>query len=803
MSINQISINGFQGISNEIKISLDKQSLLILGDNGTGKSSIDQALRWCLLNEKPPPHDGFTKKESFKRNIKLNLSEEPSVEILLTNGGKIFVKGHEEDINENGKDFRDNCIKGNPFLKRSDILNVLEAIPADLFRYLENFLDLDIIDSLMENFKETLSEHKEEISQQETNHLILTQPIALSIPENYRPDKFTLSTIVHGCYESSKKYNLVDKEEESEKLLFEIIKPKIMEYLEEGKLKKLHTQIENLRTNITNFIKEEKIDSLPDLLKIYSDKEKLAKIAIDSDIRTLLIHAQDHLSSKEVKSCPVCKQKINRVEVLGEIKKRLDNLSEFSDISDSLSEGLSQWHQVIIKFIPILNEAVTILGKTDISELSKDYIVPKSFDLITEIEDLNHDRLLRHLLIIKNEDLKTWILEISSVINGNLLKLSQDLPDLDDLGALTLLLEAINNLEIKIGEIKSAEKELGFKENVYEIMFLIAEKIRKARQDVVKELLNSISENLSHYYNFIHPPERDDEETGAPLIKIQRHAGGTAFITGKFAELEIPDLRWVYSDGHLDTVGICVFLALRKFRALQKEDPKLIVLDDVILSIDHKHSRRFIDLLKKEFKNHQIIIFTHNRTFATWFNRKMNVRNLEIKGWSLRGGVQIGDYLTHFEKLEKSLKSGDAEDIAVSVFRLFDEWLVDCRYIYSLSIPAKRDERYTITDLWNGLRSRFKKMNKNGKVNLDSRLDLMNELEDNPDFRNALAAHFRPDSGDIPRATIVEVASQLKSLISEFYCLECYEFAAPNPDYRTPDKLKCNCTEGGILIDDK
>src|SRR5262249_27497620 len=159
------------------------------------------------------------------------------------------------------------------------------------------------------------------------------------------------------------------------------------------------------------------------------------------------------------------------------------------------------------------------------------------------------------------------------------------------------------------------------------------------------------------------------------------------------------DPKWVYSDGHLDTVGICIFLGLRRYRAKNPGDPKLIVLDDVVLSIDLGHARRLITLLRDEFKDHQLLIFTHNGLFARWCLGLMpGLKKLDVLGWSLETGPRISDYASGIERLKEAIEKSPPKQIAMSLMWLLDEWLVECRFAYSLSVPAKIGEEYTLTE---------------------------------------------------------------------------------------------------------
>jgi DNA repair exonuclease SbcCD ATPase subunit len=46
VKIKNISISGIRGIKGELSLPLSEKSILIYGDNGTGKSSISDALEW-------------------------------------------------------------------------------------------------------------------------------------------------------------------------------------------------------------------------------------------------------------------------------------------------------------------------------------------------------------------------------------------------------------------------------------------------------------------------------------------------------------------------------------------------------------------------------------------------------------------------------------------------------------------------------------------------------------------------------------------------------------------------------------
>lgn len=70
--------------------------------------------------------------------------------------------------------------------------------------------------------------------------------------------------------------------------------------------------------------------------------------------------------------------------------------------------------------------------------------------------------------------------------------------------------------------------------------------------------------------------------------------------------------RLTLSEGHRNSLGLCVFLALAKRDG--KGSP--LVLDDVVSSFDREHRSYVTDLLSQEFSDRQIFIFTHD---YDWF----------------------------------------------------------------------------------------------------------------------------------------------------------------------------------------
>src|SRR3954468_22977631 len=100
MPIESLTIEAVRGIRKELTLALDGASLLLRGDNGHGKSSIANALRWAVLGELPE------NVEPAAWRHKLELTARARVEINLTKAGRIALSGDELEVDDAGAAFR-------------------------------------------------------------------------------------------------------------------------------------------------------------------------------------------------------------------------------------------------------------------------------------------------------------------------------------------------------------------------------------------------------------------------------------------------------------------------------------------------------------------------------------------------------------------------------------------------------------------------------------------------------------------------------------------------------------------------
>ena len=153
--------------------------------------------------------------------------------------------------------------------------------------------------------------------------------------------------------------------------------------------------------------------------------------------------------------------------------------------------------------------------------------------------------------------------------------------------------------------------------------------VEEERRHFTDDLLMSIALEVSRLYESVHPDEgqKDIRLELDPKKRASLEIG--ASFCGQAARPQA-----YFSESHLDTLGLCVFLALA---ALDQPEETILVLDDVLSSVDEQHTARLVELLKSQARGFRhCILTTHTRPQIT-----TKVHYVELGSWSASAGVQL------------------------------------------------------------------------------------------------------------------------------------------------------------------
>lgn len=769
MAIKRITVAGVRGIRHPLTLELGGKSLLLHGDNGTGKSSVERALRWALLGlEEPAPNADWDSEEGSRRH-KLVKSTDPRVDVEFVDGGVITVRPGKFDANENGRTHRASVQRGMPFLRRAELLDVLTSKPVERFQYFESFLGLDRVDRVLKELideKAALERRHTDLRTRIKNHVEAVKPLLPFDRQAATTSAATLETEAVRVAAATLNLDLRDWDQARNAV------SEAAQVMKGG-------DVEELRQRIVIPIRE--LDALrerlagqpqwsPDDEARFRDTERTASEAAQLD---LIEHAMTHFESHEGASCPICGQSIDWASTRATLRARRQQLTAYASLVRTRNNLADAWTTFIDSVDDARRRAYESHGAAT---------PDPSPDLNAIVAARMQGAVPRRDLV---RSIGTAVLRqaaetaLAAAKNEAELALAR-LPEAGRIPALRMADALFTRLAPLRPQLFLLEAEATDLERELTLLSTIIEALRRARQDVAKEILGKIGSTVASYYFRLHPRGEPDEATGAPSIEVQRHGRGTAFVRGEFKDEPIKDPRWVYSDGHLDTVGICVFLALRRLRASEAGDSRLLVLDDIVLSIDLGHARRLIELLKSEFGDHQILLFTHNGLFAYWCTHLVgDMRRLRIKGWTLEQGPLIGDYRGAIGRLKDVIAEGAPKEIAIHIMQLMDEWTADARYAYAVAVPARFDEQYTLTDIWEPLAKKLRQLAKELSSDVGGTVPRLQKLKDLPAMRNALAAHENQFAKEFPRQVVAEMAADVIVLAETLRCDDCGTFSTP------------------------
>lgn len=154
-----------------------------------------------------------------------------------------------------------------------------------------------------------------------------------------------------------------------------------------------------------------------------------------------------------------------------------------------------------------------------------------------------------------------------------------------------------------------------------------------ARDMVLTSLYDSIGNRFAELYRGLHGAD----EAGF-TAKIEPEDAGLDLEVDFYGRGNHPP-HALHSEGHQDSMGLCLFLALAE--RLTGGFIDLVILDDVIMSVDSDHRREICRLLRDKFPNRQFIITTHDKTWANQLKTEgivQSSRLIEFYNWHVDTG---------------------------------------------------------------------------------------------------------------------------------------------------------------------
>jgi hypothetical protein len=365
--------------------------------------------------------------------------------------------------------------------------------------------------------------------------------------------------------------------------------------------------------------------------------------------------------------------------------------------------------------------------------------------------------------------------------------------------------DTLTRLEENLKALEAAQDAFGQVQVFVKRSGLVLTSYQEARDATLEKLYANIRDRFVDLYRKIHGVDEEDftanfEQDEARLnLEVDFHGRG----------MHPPHA--LHSEGHQDTMGLCLYLALAEH--LTKDVIELIILDDVVMSVDADHRREICSLLSSEFPNKQFLITTHDRTWASQLKIRgvVNTKQcVEFYNWQLNSGPQVNCETDMWAKIEEDLSRNDITSAAAKLRRGSEEFFASMCDALEGKVQFKLNNRWELGDFLPGAVNQYKKLIKDGKQAANSwgnkaererlqelestanqivaRLELekwaVNENVHYNNWANFTIADFRP------------VVEAFRDLFDLFMCPHCCSILQlSKTGSQQPAGVRCKCGE--------
>jgi energy-coupling factor transporter ATP-binding protein EcfA2 len=795
--IRRLEIQGFRGIRQQVSLLLEGKSVLLFGENGTGKSSFVDALE-KLFTGRVSTLDGRAQGLSSDQHGPHIRDGHYPPRIAITfddSSSTIFdpqtsVQSLPPQLQEYIKAARENLY----ILRRLQILHFIESQPRERYDFLRPFLPLSGIEAMEDTLRQALERTRGE-AEAETRELDRRiQELRRVLSGRTFSQAPTEHEVVAAVNQelaavSHPPITTLHQLPEALKLLTGAL-ARFGDLSRQSRLTSAVRSLEDFTEGIS------RINVTPLVISLVNLREKEAQEA-RVFYETVLEQGIRWIREESRVKCPLCEQAINGTAVIGRAQERLVAAREIVNLRQAARQALEAVRQAV-RSAAEARRRLDVRVK-DLHQDEKDGLeqaIKTAGDVIVSLETA----IREEVGTINIELLRGCSSQISqggSIIAGlnqcreRFLSYLSSLPSPQDAQKLLTVrerLERVSQIWPTISQAQASSEEALKRVGIAQALL---ENAQAARKEEVQSLFDGLSKEINDIYFRLHP----DEGRGGVRLEIREAVQRSVNVRANFYDRSNEDPRAYYNDADLDTLGLSIFLALRRWYRKQRPGFDLLVLDDVLTSVDTANAVRISELLLQEFKDYQILLTTHDRI---WFEHLRDIQarcrvannfiNKIIHKWSIDEGPDIREPEDERKEIDHLISEGSGKEIAVMAGRLLEHILQEIRYSFRLSVQAKRGEQYEIGDLWPAFYAMVKK--EYPTLYNQARL-VLDALDVRWPIRNWIGAHHNHWAQNVSRSTAIDFAMAVGALYDLLFCTSCRRFIGPSA---TPiGQLSCRC----------
>lgn len=738
--LKSLTIDNLRGSVTPFTLSFEKGKKLtiVYGENGTGKSTISDAFD-LLGNGKVGSLEnrgvGGTTRAYWPsvgktyNDVKVALSTSSGICTLSL--GKTHVAVDNEQLK--------------PIvavLRRSQILNLIAAQPADRYKEISRFVDVSSVEASEATLRKLINDKDKDYNSATTR----VGANRVTIENFWRQIGSPAPDAISWAHLETQK----DQKEFDERKI--VIDNLVSSW---DKVGFYPTKLEELNSNLK---------TAESLLEVA--EKGLSEISADVadshlELLEILKAAQKHfIVQPHPEVCPLCESAENARNLVADVNRRIEEQGLYEKFTAARSAVENQ-----------KNEVQREQQRLDdfLKQAEKDFLaIESSYQKANERVSLeapsfpapNATTQWANWIALNQDKRDNWKKAADSCVDSkNFLEtLRRSLRDLEDSESTAKELEAILPRLREI--LKTVEDE------------------RKKYTDLI---LGNISTRVGELYEAIHPGE------GLNKISLALDAAkrGSLDIATEFAGKQDAPPQAYFSDSHLDTLGLCVFIALAE---REMPEQKILVLDDVLGSVDEPHVERIINMIydiSQKFRH--AVITTHYRPWREKFRWGVlrpdkTCHFVELSPWGLVKGMSLsGAVIPEISRLKTLLEDPNPDvQSACSKAGVILEALLDFITLqYGCAVPRRHGNAYVLNDLLSAVNGKLlatlkvEMLDPSLSGQITSSIELKPILDDITRIaqaRNVIGAHFNAMAFDLYPADGIRFAKLVEQLSDALVC---------------------------------
>lgn len=791
--INSIKISGLRGVKEPLNLNLNKKSILVYGDNGTGKSSITDSFEWFfydriehLSNEEigrrkgrdairnvfiPDTEDGFIELKFDDNNLDTKKSIDNSLRSTLSNTSN-------ELSNYLGASSSERLI-----LRYRDLVQFIIAGKTDKLTELQKIIGFSEVANLRALLKKSAGRIARNIKA--VNYDSLKNIQQSIILENLGRNSYSDTQLFEGANELIKPLKL-DFEIESRADINAVLK-KIESKEDTALLEQInyHTRVwevfSELNSNIES-IKDAHQAFYNSFIELQKDPEKIKKLQLLS----LLQEGQTVLNKDVVNEdyCPLCLQEKSKVSLLKELNERILDLEQLSREKKKLDEKVKDLEELI----KVNTNSIESLSREKLFRSDKFDKIKEKVELAKALlngfkEELKKD-FTKSLVEPKEVTFdKLDIIVFIEQINKAKKTLIETKESNIKFKVYTKLLQSAKAY-VEYLKIEKEQKLLLGQQTTFELLY---EDFIRRQGEALNVFLSMFSKDINDYYTTMNPKEKIEDIKLVPIKKNDELVGITIEYSF-FDEVKTPPIAYL-SESHINCLGLSFFLA--SVKAFNKQN-KFFILDDVISSFDRSHRYRFAQLLANKFRDYQVVLLTHEKEFFQLVSSEVKSKGWLLNSfkWTKESGTGIEKGLADIKerigkKFEEKNTDGLGNDIRVYTEKVMKQ--------VALGIEAKVayrnndiNEKRMAPELLDSVQAKLSKASKQLREIAD-----IPKIKGMPMFMSNTTSHdndFQESIEDLDA-----IWQDIKNMIHSFYCPDCDKFISIRYYDNVEKKIRCSC----------